>query len=142
MKQLTKNQAENLTGGKHWSEKKQHLIKLAKSFGIIINNDQELQYLIEIHVPNEIKRLHQVYLNECKTGIRKTELTPTDVKGTFKPVKQPIIGMKYHISWAYSGAVFKLVSIEEAICYLDNPKYKRDKLLKCNVSELRHLATK
>lgn len=44
---LTRNQILALTEGKkHWSEKKQHLIKLAKNFGITITTDDELKYLI------------------------------------------------------------------------------------------------
>ena len=38
---LTQKQIYQLTEGKkHWSEKKQHLIKLAKNFGITISTDE------------------------------------------------------------------------------------------------------
>ena len=63
---------------------------------------------------------------ESKLGIRKTNLTPTDVKGDFDAITTPVINNKYHISWAFSGAVFKLVKVEGDVCYLDNPKYKRN----------------
>ena len=138
-KSLTKNQIYKLIGGKHWSEKKQHLIKLAKNFGIIIENDEQLQYLIEIHCPNEEARIKKQFFIDSQTGKRKTHLTPTDVKGDFLKINKPVIGVKYHISWAFSGAVFKLVKIEDDICYLDNPRHKRKQLLTCKVSELRGL---
>jgi hypothetical protein len=72
----------------------------------------------------------------------KTNFTPTDVKGDFLPVSNPQIGSRYHISWAYSGAVFVLVKVENDICYLDNPRHHRKKLLTCKVSELRNLRKK
>jgi hypothetical protein len=137
---LTQNQIFVLTDGKkHWSEKKQHLIKLAKNFGITITTDDELKYLIEVHCSNEEKRIKKQFFIDSQTGKLKTHLTPTDVKGDFTKITNPVIGVKYHISWAFSGAVFKLVKVEGDTCYLDNPKYKRETLLKCKVSELRGL---
>jgi len=137
---LTQKQIYQLTEGKkHWSEKKQHLIKLAKNFGITISTDEELKYLIENHCPNEERRIKKQFFIDSQTGKRKTHLTPTDIKGDFTKITHPVIGVKYHISWAFSGAVFKLVKVEGDTCYLDNPKYKRDTLLKCKVSELRGL---
>ena len=138
-KSLTQNQIYKLIGGKHWSEKKQHLIKLAKNFGIVIENDEQLKYLIEVHCPNEEARIKKQFFIDSQTGKRKTHLTPTDVKGDFLKINKPIIGEKYHISWAFSGAVFRLIKIEDDICYLDNPKYKRKQLLTCKISELRGL---
>lgn len=137
---LTKNQIFALTDGKkHWSEKKQHLIKLAKNFGITITTDDELKYLIEVHCPNEDKRIKKQFFIDSQTGKRKTHLTPTDIKGDFRIITKPVIGVRYHISWAFSGAVFVLKKVEGDICYLDNPKHKRTQLLKCKVSELRGL---
>lgn len=137
---LIQKQIYQLTEGKkHWSEKKQHLVKLAKNFGITITTDEELKYLIEVHCPNEERRIKKQFFIDSQTGKRKTHLTPTDVKGDFIKIKKPVIGVKYHISWAFSGAVFKLVKAEGDTCYLDNPKYKRETLLKCKVSELRGL---
>lgn len=137
---LTQKKIFALTDGKkHWSDKKQHLIKLAKNFGITITTDDELKYLIEVHCPNEEKRIKKQFFIDSQTGKRKTHLTPTDVKGGFTIITNPVIGVKYHISWAFSGAVFKLVKVEGDTCYLDNPKHKRETLLKCKVSELRGL---
>lgn len=137
---LTQKQIYQLTEGKkHWSEKKQHLIKLAKNFGITISTDEELKYLIETHCTNEERKIKKQFFIDSQTGKRKTHLTPTDVKGDFTKITHPVIGVKYHISWAFSGAVFKLVKVEGDICYLDNPKYKRKQLLTCKVSELRGL---
>lgn len=138
---LTTNQIFILTNGrkKHWSEKKDYLIGKAKNFGIKISSDEELKYLIEIHCPNEDKRIKKQFFIDSQTGKRKTYLTPTDVKGDFEKVTSAVVGEKYHISWAFSGAVFVLKKIEKDICYLDNPKYKRDRLLTCKLSELRQL---
>lgn len=137
---LTQKQIYQLTEGKkHWSEKKQYLVKLAKNFGITITTDEELKYLIEVHCPNEERRIKKQFFIDSQTGKRKTHLTPTDVKGDFTKITHPVIGVKYHISWAFSGAVFKLVKVEGDTCYLDNPKYKRKQLLTCKVSELRGL---
>lgn len=138
--QLTQKQIVQLTDGKkHWSEKKTHLIKLAKNFGILINNDDELRYLIEFHCPNEDRRIRKKFFDDSQSGKIKTHLTPTDVKGNFTKITNPVIGEKYHISWAFSGAVFKLVKVVGDICYLDNPKHKRKELLTCKISELRGL---
>lgn len=142
-KQLTRNQIYALTLGKrHWSDKKPFLIKTAKSFGIHIQSDEELRYLIEVHCPNEEKRIRKQFFIDSQTGKRKTHLTPTDVKGDFILVGKPIVGKRYHISWAFSGAVFVLKRIEGDICYLDNPRNKRTNLLTCKTSELRGLRSK
>ena len=143
MKQLSKNQLFKLTDGKkHWSEKKEYLIKLAKNFGIIINNDEELRYLIEVHCPSELERINIKFYQDSKSGVIRNNYTPTDVKGTFIVPNKYIIGAKYHISWAYSGAVFVLRKIVDNIAYLDNPRYKRKDLLKCDVKDLRNLKNK
>lgn len=139
-KRLTKKQICSLLDGKkHWSEKKGHLIKLARNFGIVINTDEELQYLIEKHCDNEWKRIEKQFFIDSQSGKRMTHLTPTDVKGGFTTITNPVIGVKYHISWAFSGAVFVLRKVEGDICYLDNPKNKRGTLLTCKLSELRGL---
>lgn len=72
------------------------------------------------------------------------QFIPTDRKKVaFAPVIDPLIGMKYHLSWAYSGAVFVLKRIDaDGTCYLDNPRHKRKELLRAKVSDLRHLRTK
>lgn len=137
---LTQKQIFGLTNGsKHWSEKKQHIIKLAKNFGITVSTDDELQYLIEVHCPNEVKRIQKQFFIDSQTGKRKNNLTPTDIKGDFTKITHPVIGGKYHISWAFSGAVFKLIKVEGDTCFLDNPKYRRETLLNCKISELRGL---
>jgi len=140
MKQLTRNQIRSLTdGSKHWTEKKEHLIKTAKSYGLYILSDEDLQILMEEHIPSEEVRLLGEFMDKSKSGALRNSFTPTDVKGDFKEVTEPIIGRKYHVSWAYSGAVFVLVKMEGSICYLDNPRHKRKQYLKCKISELRHL---
>jgi hypothetical protein len=136
---LTQKQIWQLTEGKkHWSAKEQYLIKLIKNFGYNVM-PEELGYFIEVVVPQEQARIKKQFFIDSQTGKRKTHLTPTDVKGDFTKITNPVVGVKYHISWAFSGAVFKLVKLEGDTCYLDNPKYKRETLLKCKVSELRGL---
>ena len=137
---LTQNQIRSLQEGKkHWSLKTKHITKLAKNFGITVSTDEEICYLIEIVCPREESRIKKQFFIDSQTGKRITHLTPTDVKGNFTKIINPVVGVKYHISWAFSGAVFKLVKVEGDTCYLDNPKHKRKDLLKCKVSELRGL---
>lgn len=127
--QITHRQLLKLTeGSKHWSEKKVHLIKIAKSCSIVIETNDELQELIEVHCPKEARRLHW----ESQARLR------TD-KHDFATVDEPIIGRKYHLAWAVKGAVFILMSIEDEYGYFDNPKYKRKDLLKAKLSDMRHL---
>lgn len=135
---LTRKQIFELTkGDRYWWEKREHLIRLAGCFGIVIKTDGELKNLIEVHCLNEARRIRK---KDIKNGrSKKTNLIPTDKRGGFAKVGKPVVGYKYHISWAFSGAVFKLVKIDGDVCYLDNPKYKREKLLECKVSELRGL---
>ena len=136
---LTQKQIYLLSEGKkHWSTKEQYLIKLIKNFGYVVTPEQ-LGYFIEIVVPKEQARIKTQFFIDSVTGKRVNHLTPTDITGNFTIITTPAIGVKYHISWAFSGAVFKLVKVEGDTCYLDNPKYKRETLLKCKVSELRGL---
>lgn len=138
MKQLTQKQIFALTDGKkHWTEKKKHISQLAKSFGIFLSSDEDMHYLMEVHCQNEEKRIKRQYMEDSKTGKRLTVYTPTDVKGGFNAVKCPIIGKRYHLSWAYSGSLFVLKKIDGEKCYMDNPKYPRQQLLECNLVDLR-----
>lgn len=136
---LSQKQIYALTeGSKHWSKKQQYLIKLIKNFGYTITPEQ-LGHFIDVIVPQEQARIKRQFFLDSKSGKIKTHLTPTDIKGDFTKITNPVIGVKYHISWAFSGAVFKLIKVEGDTCYLDNPKHKRDKLITCKVSELRGL---
>lgn len=137
---LTQNQIRSLQEVRpHWKLRNKEIINRAKSFGISISTDEEINYLIDVVCPREEARIKKQFFIDSQTGKRMTYLTPTDVKGDFTKIINPVIGVKYHISWAFSGAVFKLVKVEGDTCYLDNPKYKRKDLLKCKVSELRGL---
>lgn len=143
---LTQNQIFRLTDGKkHWSKKTNHIMTLIRSFQIPVTEDQ-LPWFMDIFIPQEEKRIQREYYNKSQTGEIRSKFTPTDVKGDFPPIQNPIVGMKYHISWAHSGAVFKLIEIKGDTCYVDNPKYGREKqglpLLKCKTSELRGLRKK
>lgn len=147
MKKLTTKQIANFTlGKKHWSEKKKHIIGLAKDLGIIIKTENELHHLMETHIPSEIERIKREFYTKSMSGEIKSNITPTDVKGDFIKVEYPVIGKKYHISWAYSGAYFILREVVGDMCYLDNPKYSRlkqgKKLIACHKSELRGMRSK
>lgn len=137
LKPLTQNQIYILTTGKkHWSKKVKFLMERIISFGNKISED-ELQYFMEEYIPSEEKRIKREYFYKSQTGEKNTKFTPTDVDGTFNKPDKPIIGKRYHISWAFKGAIFVLKKVEGEIAYLDNPKNKRETLLKCKVSELR-----
>lgn len=138
-KPLTQNQIYSLTSGKkHWSKKIPFLISRIISFGNKITED-ELQYFMEVYIPSEDKRIKREHFQKSQTGEIISKFTPTDIDGKFIPVDQPVIGKKYHVSWAFKGAVFVLKRVDGDTAYLDNPKHKRDTLLKCKISELRHI---
>lgn len=137
---LTMKQIDTLTlGKKHWSEKPKHILSLFKSWFGFPLDPEKLEWFMEELVPAAKKRLQREYFDKSQKGIIKTKFTPTDVNGGFSVITRPVIGCKYHISWAFKGAVFKLVKIDGDVAYLDNPKHKRKELLKCKVSELRAL---
>lgn len=124
---------------KHWTTRRHVVLGQLKAYQLDIK-DEELDHFMNVFIPSEVKRVKRARWDKIQKGIIKSPYTPTDVKGTFDIVENPKIGAKYHISWAYSGAQFKLIEIKGDIAYLDNPKYRRNKLLQCKVSELRHLA--
>lgn len=77
------------------------------------------------------------YIQAVRDWEIKTNYTPTDIHGEFLIPKNPMVWRTYHLSWAYRWARFKLRKIEPPYCYLDNPKYKRETLLKAKLSDLR-----
>jgi Asp-tRNA(Asn)/Glu-tRNA(Gln) amidotransferase C subunit len=142
LKPLTRHQIFVLTSGKkHWSKKKKFLLERILSFGNKITED-DLQYFMEDYIPSEEKRIRVDYFRKSQTGEKITKFTPTDVDGSFSVPDKPIIGKRYHISWAFKGAQFILKKVEGDYAYLDNPRNKRATLLKCKVSELRNLRGK
>lgn len=144
MTQLTKNQISAVRraacGKKHWSEKKKHIIGVVKSFYKDLN-EENLQWFIEEFVPSEEKRIQKEYFQKSQTGEINSAYTPTKFDETFQKVETPVIGMKYHLAWAFKAAVFRLVKLDgDGIhCYVDNPKYRREELLKTKISDLRKL---
>lgn len=129
---LTEKQIFQLTQGKKpWYEKKEHLIRIAKGFGILCETDDDLYQLVEIHCPKERQRLDK----------KAQDYYRTDKYG-FAKVKDPQIGGKYHLAWAVKQAVFVLVRIEGHIGLFDNPIYKRDGLLRSKLSDIRALRSK
>lgn len=137
LKPLTRNQIRSISGGKHWSEKKEFIIKRVRSYGIQITEDH-LYYFMEVYVPSEQKRINRNHWANQMSGKKKTRYTPTDIKEGFDKVAKPQIGKYYHVSWAFSGAIFVLKRIEHPYGYLDNPKNKRKELLRVRLEDLRH----
>lgn len=145
---LTKKQAdalhiEFLCGKKHWSQKIIHALKIVKRFYPEIQ-ETDLQWYLEEYVPSEIKRHKKLFMQKSASGELNNNYTPTDVSNSisnqrFNTPKKLVIGVKYHLSWAYKGAVFVLKRIEGEYCYLDNPKNPRVNLLKAKISELRSI---
>ena len=143
--QLTKRQIERINyeclgTKKHWSEKPKHCISIIKSFYKEID-ESKLEWFLEKFVPSEEKRIKVQFFVDSQTGKINTHLTPTDVDGNFDAIETPIIGRKYHLSWAFKAAVFVLVSIDndKVHGYVDNPKYKRAWPMKIKLSDLRKL---
>lgn len=140
---LTRHQCDLLRRSKEdWRNRKLHISNLAKSFGIDADRPEVLEYLMEKHLPAEWHRLAKERREKIRTGVITNKYTPTEVGETFAPVVNPRIHGRYHISWAYRGAVFVLVKMEGDTCYMDNPKRKRKILLKCKISDLRSLRTR
>lgn len=149
MNKLTKRQlqaikSEAFLTKKKWTDKKEHVLKLIRNFDKSVTLEN-LQHYLEVHVPSEEKRIHAEYFQKCQTGVIISNITPTDVADrtnqVFKKVDRPNIGNKYHLSWAFKGAVFVLKSVDQdgIHCYLDNPKHKRKDLLKAKIADLRHV---
>lgn len=91
----------------------------------------------------ELKPLTQNQIYVLTSGKKHwSKKTQSDVDGSFNVPDKPIIGKRYHISWAFKGAQFVLKKIEGEYAYLDNPRNKRTTLFKCKVSELRNLRSK
>lgn len=144
MIQLTRKQVNAVRvgtlGKKHWTEKKKSMIGIIKGFYKDITEDN-LEWFIEEFVPSEEKRIKREYFQKCQTGEINSTYTPTKFDETFEKVDNPIIGAKYHLYWAFKAAVFRLVKFDEdgIHCYMDNPKYQRENLLKTKISDLRKL---
>ena len=145
---LTKNQAgrlymELVLCKKHWSNKKIHAIKLIKPYQKDIT-EEDLQWYIEKYIPSEVKRHKVEYFNKSQKGLINIKYTPTDVANKkfntpFSEINRSHIGGKYHLSWAFKAAVFVLKRIEGEYGWVDNPKHKREQLLKIKLSDLRKL---
>jgi len=138
-KQIDRIEVDLLLSKRHWSTKIPHAISIIKTFYKEIT-PSELEWFLEHYVPAEKKRLHQEFMSKSATGELHNRFTPTDVSrelgSEFNIVVKPLIGAKYHLSWAYKGAVFVLKSIDGDYCYLDNPKHPRKELLKAKITDL------
>ena len=141
-KQLALIQTELIYSKRNWRDKIPHALKILRNFyrDIDISN---IEWYLEVYVPSEDKRIKKEFMQKSSIGELHNKYTPTDVSNTlgrnFTPVISPIVGEKYHVSWAFKGAVFTLKRIEGEYAYLDNPKHKRKVLLKVLIQDLRNL---
>jgi hypothetical protein len=144
---ITRKQLESvelqLWGKTKWYDKKPHLIKMFnrwKNLDLTITEDNLEEFLNSCK--QETKRREIEHFCKSQRGEVQSKYTPAD-KSTipFSTVDNPVIGSKYHLSWAFKGAVFRLIKLDQDSihCYLDNPKYKRKDLLKAKISDLRAL---
>ena len=129
---------------RHWSTKKDHLVKVINNMLKSYNIDHQvthdtLENFITI-IEKERALSDQERYEKFRSGeYQSPQVTPTkNATYAFSTVSEPVIGQKYHLSWAYKGAIFVLVEIDGNTIYLDNPKYRRKKLLKAKLSDLRH----
>ena len=82
----------------------------------------------------------EMYKKEYKEQFEKEPQTNQNTSVALgKRVKNPEIGNIYHLSWAYSGARFRLVRIEGQEIWLDNPIKSRKKLIRTTVDKLRNV---
>ena len=129
---------------KHWSTKKDHLVKVINNMLKSYNISYQVTHDTLEHFINVIERERTLSDQERYKKLRSGEyqspqVTPTEnATYAFATVSEPVIGQKYHLSWAYKGAIFVLVEIDGSTIYLDNPKYRRKKLLRAKLSDLRH----
>ena len=132
-----------LWGKTKWYDKKPHLIKMFngwKNLGFTITEDNLEEFLDSCK--QETKRREIEHFHKSQTGEVQSKYTPADKSDVpFGAVDSPVIGSKYHLSWAFKGAVFRLKKLDEdnIHCYLDNPKYKRKDLHKAKIGDLRAL---
>lgn len=98
---LTQNQIDSLTSGKkHWSEKQKHILDSFKSWFGFPLDPEKVEWLMEVFVPKEQKRLNQ----------ERYQRNKSESKGYTK-VLEPKIGELYHLSWALNGCVWRLTKL-------------------------------
>ncbi len=150
---LTKKQLEkceyDLKKGKGWRNKKEHCLRILNQWNLLDRKleDSDLEWFFERFVPMERSRINRELHNRYQSGDLIGSKTPTDLPGRstgFNIVTCPRLGQKYHVSWAYRGALFVLEQLDPdgVHGYLNNPKNKRKKLLKVKLEDLRHLKGK
>ncbi len=140
--ELTRKQTEKIALeklGRHWTEKRLHFTNMLKSMQIKVK-EEDLEHFMDVIVPSEEQRHYNIYLEKTKSGELQNKYTPTDKSSTvFKKTEKPVLGKKYHLSWAYKASVFVLRKIEGEYCYVSNPKYNKEKLIKTRLDSLREL---
>ena len=141
-KQINTTISHGLLGKKKWYDKKSHMINIFNGWtniGTRIDEGNLEEFITGVQ--KEKKRRQQEFFKASQEGKIQSKFTPSDKRtGSYDKVTEPKIGDKYHVSWAFKAAVFKLKKIEGNYAFLDNPKYKRKELLKVKLEDLRHLA--
>lgn len=134
---LTRNQLYQLEYNSHNYDTVQKIVSTLRSWWFLIEEkhittspSDFLKYFIKIQ--------KQQHMNAIRSWEIQTRYTPTvNSSILFNNVSDPKPWKIYHIAWAYKGAKFRLRKIEFPYAYMDNPKHKRDELLKVKLSDLR-----
>jgi hypothetical protein len=111
-----------------------------KNIGIEITEDN-LENFIDA-CKQEDKRRKRVFFEKSQSGEIQSIYTPCEkMTNPYGTIRNPVIGVKYHLSWAFKNCHFKLIRLDDdgIHCYMDNPKNKRKELLKCKITDLRKL---
>lgn len=113
------------------------LLEVLKTFGISTSIEDIEKVWTKQYVENLKKQSRREWFRKTQTWEIINRYTPIYIDDTFITPVNPVIGRSYHLSWAFKWARFILKKIEGETVYLDNPKHKRDTLLKAKKSDLR-----
>ncbi len=115
----------------------EQLLWVLKSFWIQASLDDIINVWTKQYIDNLIKDKRREWFRKTQTWEIKNRYTPVQLDDYFVTPINPVIGRRYHLSWSFRWARFVLKKIDWDIVYLDNPKNKRDTLLKAKKSDLR-----
>lgn len=111
-KQLDRIMLDVILSKKDWRLKIPHILSMVSNWKNLDKIDESNLEDFIISCEKEHKQRQIDYFKKCQTGEIQSAFTPTDKsKNQFKTITKPVIGGKYHLSWAFKGALFKLVKI-------------------------------
>jgi len=113
------------------------LLWVLKSFWIQASLEDIINVWTKQYIDNLIKDKRREWFRKTQTWEIKNKYTPVQLDDYFVTPINPVIGRCYHLSWSFRWAKFVLKKIDWDTVYLDNPKNKRDTLLKAKKSDLR-----